>query len=227
MKSTIAVAKCNFATNKLSAFVTIGVIVIQIISNSIVNMIVSGGNSSQISLGNYFYLYLLMLPFFVVLSNYKKFIHLNASKRAYYTGSMLTYGVAAVLVSLGNTLFYTFVDKNFTTYLEYTNLMELTGWMQNGVLIAFLQQAVFLFLTAVFLHVLISLQTYWVGWVVDLAIVIILAVFLPIAPLRHLVASFFALVMFNSNFLLHIVVCLALAGILYMVGLIPLKKRTV
>lgn len=226
MKSTITVAKCNFATNKLSAYVTIGVIVIQVISNSIINMIVSGGNNSQISLGNYFYLYLLMLPFFVVLSNYKKFINLNASKRAYYTGCMLTYGVAAVLVSLGNTLFYSFVDKNFTTYLEYTNLMELTGWMQNGVLIAFIQQTVFLFLAAVFLHVLISLQHYWVGWVVDLVIITILAVFLPIAPLRHLVAKFFALVMFNSNFLLHIAVCLVLSGILCAVGLIPLKKRT-
>lgn len=87
MKSTIAVAKYNFATNKLSAYVTLGLIVIQIISNSIINMALGVGASSQISLGNYIYLYLLMLPFFVVLSNYKKFIHLNASKHAYYTGN--------------------------------------------------------------------------------------------------------------------------------------------
>lgn len=225
MKSTIAVAKCNFAKNKLAAFVTLGVIGGQLISD-IVKMMLTKDVGSQISLGNYFYLYMLMIPFFIVLSNYKKFISLNASKRAYYTGSVLTYGVSAVVVSLLNTLVCTLVDKSVPLYMGMSNLMELTGWMQNGVLIAFLQQNVFLFLAAVFLHVLISLQRHWVGWVVDLAIVIILAVFLPIAPLRHLVASFFSLVMFNSNFILHIVVCLFLSGILCAAGLIPLKKHT-
>lgn len=224
MNSAIAVAKTNIATNKLSAYITIGIIVAQLISNGIVSLAVPESASSQISLGNYFYLYICLIPFFIVISSYKKFINLNASKHDYYIGSLLTYGVAAISVSFINALFCTFVDPNLPIYMEMTNLMRLTGWMENGVLIGFIQQTVFLFLTAVFLHVLISLQRYWIGWVVDVVIVLILAVFIPITPLRHLLVSFFSLVMFNSNFLLHIVVCLVLAGMLCVIDLVPLKK---
>lgn len=226
MKSTIAVAKYNITTNKLALYITIGVIIVQLISNTIIYLVIPGAESTQISLGNYFYLYIAMIPFFIVISSYKKFIHLHASKHDYYFGSLLTYGAAAIAVSLLNTLFCILVDPNIPIYLEMTNLMELTGWMQNGVLIAFIQQAIFLFLAAVFLHVLISLQPYWAGWVIDLIIIIILAVFIPIAPLRHIVVGFFSLVMFNSNALLHILVCLILTAILNAAGRIPLKKRT-
>lgn len=225
MKSIMAVAKCNFATNKLSLFITLGVIGTQAISD-IINMVFINNMGSQVSFGNYFYLFMLLIPFFIVLSNYKKFINLNASKSDYYVGSLLTYGISAALVSLLNTLVCTFVDKNVSLYMEISNLMELTGWMQNGAFIAFLQQTAFLFLGAVFLHVLISLQIYWVGWAVDVLIIVILSVFLPIAPLRHIIAGVFSIVMFNSNFILHIIVCIALSGILCAVGLIPLKKRT-
>lgn len=224
MKSILAVTRYNFKTNKLSAAITIGVIVVQMISNS-VNVILSGDAGSQISLGNSFYLYLILIPFFIVCSNYKKFINLNAGKRAFYGGTMLTYGISAGIISLLNTLVCTLVDKNFSIYMELSNLMELTGWMSNGIWIAFLQQAVFLFLFAVALHVLLSMQTYWVGWVVDLILVAILAVFLPIAPLRHLVAVFFTIIMFNSNYMVHILICLGMSGILGALGVFALKRR--
>lgn len=226
MKNTLAVVNINFLTNKLSAIITI-VLVLAVMTSDYIVTSITGNASSQISLGNYFYLYILMIPFFIALSNYKKTMNLNASKRSYYAGSILTYGIAALLVSLCNTLFLVFLNQWIPSYLPMSNLMELTGWLNNGVFIAFLQQAAFLFLTGVALHVLLFVQTYWVGWVADLIIIAIISVFTPIEPLRNVLAGFFKLIMFNSNFLLHIIVCLALTAILCALGLIPLKKRTV
>lgn len=227
MKRTLVTAKINLATNKLSAFITLGVVVAVIISGAI-STCFSNGESTQISLGSYFYLYILMIPFFIVCSNYKKLIHLNADKRTYYAGSILTYAIAALLVSGCNTVFYTFEDALRPLYatLPMSNLMELTGWMSNGVLIALIQQTAFLFLLAVTLHTLISLQTSWVGWVVDAVIIAVISVFTPIAPLRNVLVGFFQLVMFNRNFLLHIAVCLGLSALIGMLGMISLKKRT-
>lgn len=224
MKNMFKVASLNFSTTKSSIIITIGVIIIQVVSNMIISS-ATGEAASDMSIGNFFYLYIIIIPFFIVLSNYKKLINLNASKINFYLGSILTYAISSVAISLLNTLSLNFLEKNSTVYMKESNLMELTGWMENGILIAFIQQAIFIFLFAIFLHVLISLQTHWVGWMIDFIIVIILSVFLPIEVLRNAVSNFFELIMFNSNYILHISSCLILSITIFLLGMIPLKKR--
>lgn len=106
------------------------------------------------------------------------------------------------------------------------NLMELCGWTENGIIIAFLQQTLFLALVMIFLHVLLSMQPYWYGWVADVILTAVICVFTPIAPLRHVLSAFFAAVMFNSNSLLHIVICTVLSMLLAAAGLAVLKRKT-
>ena len=106
------------------------------------------------------------------------------------------------------------------------NLMDVCGWMENNVFFAFIQQAVFLLLSMVFLHVLLSMQPHWYGWLTDIILVAIICIFTPIAPLRGLLAGFFKVIMFNPNALLHIVVCMGLSAALSATGLAVLKRKT-
>ena len=84
----------------------------------------------------------------------------------------------------------------------------------------------FLLLVMIFLHVLLSMQTHWYGWLTDAILVAIICVFTPIAPLRAVLAGFFQIIMINRNAILHIGVCLFLSAALSLGGLAVLKRKT-
>ena len=84
----------------------------------------------------------------------------------------------------------------------------------------------FLLLLMVFLHVLLSMQAHWYGWLTDAILVVIICVFTPIAPLRAVLAGFFQIIMFNSNAPVHICICLLLSAALSFIGLTVLKRKT-
>ena len=84
----------------------------------------------------------------------------------------------------------------------------------------------FLLLVMVFLHVLLSMQAYWYGWLTDAVLVAIICVFTPIAPLRAILAGFFQIIMLNGNAVLHSCICLLLSAALSLGGLAVLKRKS-
>lgn len=217
MKSILAVVKCNISNSIIALLVSLAVMVAATSSGEAGLLVISRGN--------YSYLFILMLPFFVVLRSFRGLMNLNAAKRDYYLGSLLTYAIAALGVSLVNTLVFLFIDPLHKGQ-NVVNLMELCGWTANGVALAAVQQFFFLLLAALFLHVLLSVQSSWYGWVADVALVAVISVFTPIEPLRNVLIRFFNLVMFNSNTLLHLAACLIGCVGLYFLGLAALKRKT-
>lgn len=131
----------------------------------------------------------------------------------------------ALGISLANTGIHVLIDP-LNHMQKVINMMDLCSWTANGLFVAFLQQAIFLLLSMIFLHVLLSMQPYWYGWLTDSVLAAIICIFTPIAPLRHLLAGFFKVVMFNSNALLHIGVCLPLCTMLCLIGITALKRKT-
>lgn len=217
MKSIWAVIKRNFA----------GAIIPLIITAAVVLLATTSADSEiALSRGNYTWLYLIMLPFFIVFGSFKKLIHLNASKKSYFLGSMATYVLAALAVSSINTIIHLTVD-HWNQTQTVINLIELCGWWQNGVVVAFLQQFVFLLMCSIFLHVLLSIQPYWYGWLTDAAVIAVISVFTPIASLRAALAAFFGLIMFNSVAWLHILVCVVGCAAFYMLGLAAIKQKSI
>ncbi len=105
------------------------------------------------------------------------------------------------------------------------NMMYLCGWTENGIVIAGLQQMFFLLFVMIFLHVLLSMQAYWYGWLTDAVLAAVICIFTPIAPLRSVLSGFFGLVMFNSHALLHIGICLLLSAALSFGGIAVLKRK--
>lgn len=216
MIAIFSIIKRLFVSNKVSFIVT-----------AVVVLCATTSSDSKIALsnGNYTWLLAIMTPFIFVFYDYIKLIHLGTSKKDYFLGSLASYGLMALVVSLVNTGIHVFIDPLNRTQ-TVINMMDLCGWTANGIFIAFLQQTIFLLLSMIFLHVLLSMQSYWYGWLTDGILVAIICIFTPIAPLRHILAGLFKVIMFNNNALLHISICLLLGTILSLIGLNVLKRKT-
>lgn len=216
MTAILAIIKRLFASNKVSFIITAVVVLCAT---------TSGDSKIALSNGNYTWLIAVMTPFFFVFYDYTKLMHLGTSKKDYFLGSLASYGLMALLVSLANTAIHLVIDPLNRTQ-TVINLMDLCGWTDNGIFAAFIQQGVFLLLTMIFLHVLLFMQPYWYGWLTDGILVAIICIFTPIAPLRRILAGFFKVILFNSNALMHIGICLLLSMALSFIGLTVLKRKT-
>lgn len=216
MTAILAVIKRLFASDKISFIITAIVVLCAT---------TSGDSKIALSNGNYTWLLAIMTPFLFVFYDFTKLIHLGTSKKDYFIGSLASYGLMALGISLANTGIHVLIDP-LNHSQSVINMMDLCGWTANGLFVAFLQQTIFLLLTMIFLHVLLSMQPYWYGWLTDSALAAIICIFTPIAPLRHHLAGFFKVIMFNSNALLHIGVCLLLCIMLSLIGITVLKRKT-
>lgn len=216
MTAIFTIIKRLFASNKISFIITA---IVMICATT------SGDSKIALSNGNYAWLLAVMTPFFFVFYDYTKLMHLGTSKKDYFIGSLSAYSLVALVASLATTAIFILIDPlNHTQTV--VNMMDLCGWTANGVLVAFLQQTVFLLLTMIFLHVMLSMQPYWYGWLMDSVLVAIICIFTPIAPLRHILVEFFKSIMFNGNALIHIGICIFLCAVLSVIGINVLKRKT-
>ena len=211
MSAIFSITKRLLSSNKISFILTALVVLCATSSGEVV-----------LSNGNYTWLLAVLTPFFFVFYDFTKLMHLGASKKDYYLGCLISYGFLAFCISLVNTLVHLLIDPVYPAQ-TVINLMDVCQWTANGIVVAGLQQMFFLLLVMIFLHVLLSMQTHWYGWLTDAILVAIICVFTPIAPLRAVLAGFFQI---NSNAILHIGVCLLLSAALSLGGLAVLKRKT-
>lgn len=214
MRAIFAIVKRLLASNLISFILTALVVLLATSSGEVV-----------LSNGNYTWLLAALTPFFFVFYDFKKLMHLGASKKDYYVGCLISYGFLAFCISLANTLIHLLIDHLYSAR-TVINLMDVCRWTENGIAMAGVQQMCFLLLVMVFLHVLLSMQAHWYGWLTDAVLAAIICIFTPIAPLRGILSRFFGIVMLNGNAILHIGVCLLLSAALSLGGLAVLKRKT-
>ena len=198
---------------------------ISFILTALVVLLATSSGEVVLSNGNYTWLLAALTPFFFVFYDFKKLMHLGASKKDYYVGCLISYGFLAFCISLANTLIHLLIDPLYSAR-TVINLMDVCRWTENGIVMAGVQQMCFLLLVMVFLHVLLSMQAHWYGWLTDAVLAAIICIFTPIAPLRGILSGFFGIVMLNGNAILHIGVCLLLSAALSLGGLAVLKRKT-
>lgn len=214
MTAVFAIIKRLLASNKISYIVT-----------SLVVVCATSSGETVLSNGNYTWLPAVFAPFFFVFYDFSRLMHLGASKRDYFFASLISYGLLAFGISLLCTLIHLVIDPAYQAQ-TVINMMDVCRWTENGIVTAGLQQMCFLFLVMVFLHVLLSMQPHWYGWLTDAVLAAIICIFTPIAPLRAVLGEFFSLIMFNPNAVLHIGVCLLLSAALSFAGLAVLRRKT-
>ena len=213
MTATFAVVKRLLASNKLSYILT-----------AIVVLCATSSGDVVLSNGNYTWLLAVLSPFFFVFYDFTKLMHLGASKKDYWIGCLISYGLLAFGISLVNTVIHLLIDP-IDPAQTVINLMDVCRWTENGIVIAGLQQMFFLLLAMVFLHVLLSMQAHWYGWLTDAILVAIICIFTPIAPLRGILSGLFQLIMLNGSAPVHIGICLLLSAALSLAGLVVLKRK--
>ena len=214
MKAIFAIVKRLLASNKISFILTALVVLCATSSGDVV-----------LSNGNYTWLLAVMTPFFFVFYDYTKLMYLGASKKDYFFGALISYGILSFGISLVNTGIHLLIDPLYPAR-TVINLMDVCKWTENGIFLAGLQQMVFLLLVMISLHVLLSMQAHWYGWLTDAILVVIICVFTPIAPLRAVQAGFFEIIMINQNAAIHIGACLTLSAALAAAGVLVLKRKT-
>lgn len=226
MTKSFVVAKINLKQSKLSYLITAitcGAVVISLF----VNFCIGIEDNSSVSVGNILFLCTILCAVFIPTLNFKKLMHLNVKKIDFFYGSFLNYILLSAILSALNLLIFFTIDKLLMLRTGIMNLIEIFGWINNGIFLAFLQQFAFLLLTAVVIHTLTALQTSWVGWTVDLILVAIISVFTPIAPLRAYLVGFFNLIIFNSNAFAQIGICILLSILIYSINLPVLRNKRI
>ena len=213
MTAIFAVVKRLLASNQLSYILT-----------AIVVLCATSSGDVVLSNGNYTWLLAVLSPFFFVFYDFTKLMHLGASKKDYWIGCLISYGLLAFGISLVNTVIHLLIDP-IDPAQTVINLMDVCRWTENGIVIAGLQQMFFLLLAMVFLHVLLSMQAHWYGWLTDAILVAIICIFTPIAPLRGILSGLFQLIMLNGSAPVHIGICLLLSAALSLAGLVVLKRK--
>ena len=214
MTAILAIIKRLLASNKISFILTAAVVVCA-----------TSSGETVLSNGNYTWLLAVMAPFFFVFYDFSKLMHLGASKKDYFIGCLISYGLLAFCISLVNTVIHLVMDPIYPAQ-TVINMMDVCRWTENGIFVAAIQQMLFLLLVMIFLHVLLSMQAHWYGWLTDVVLVAIICIFTPIAPLRSVLSGFFRLIMLNGNAILHIGTCLLLSAALSLAGLVVLKRKT-
>ena len=214
MKAVFAIVKRLLASNKISFIIT-----------ALVILCATSSGDVALSNGNYTWLLAALTPFFFVFYDFTKLMHLGASKKDYFFACLISYGFLAFCISLVNTVIHILIDPVYSAR-TVINMMDVCKWTQNGILVAGLQQMFFLLLVMVFLHVLLSMQPHWYGWLTDAVLAAVICIFTPIAPLRAILSGFFRIIMFNGNAVLHIGICLLLSAALSFLGLVVLKRKT-
>ena len=214
MTAILAIIKRLLASNKISFILTAAVVVCA-----------TSSGETVLCNGNYTWLLAVMAPFFFVFYDFSKLMHLGASKKDYFTGCLISYGFLAFCISLVNTVIHLAIDPIYPAQ-AVINMMDVCRWTENGIFVAAIQQMLFLLLVMIFLHVLLSMQAHWYGWLTDAVLVAIICIFTPIAPLRSVLSGFFRLIMLNGNAIMHIGICLLLSAALSLAGLVVLKRKT-
>ena len=232
---SLVVAKINFRNMKL-AFLFTTIVFFAVIIQDVVFIIldaagVYSGNdgNTTVGIGNYLFLIVLFGAIFIPSRNFRRMMNLGGKRADFFKGCALGYVILAAAVSLaGIILYYTY--ERYVTLSYYgggsLNVLDVFGWMDNGPVVAFIQQFAFLLLLASVIHTLTAAQDKWYGWAADVIIVAIISVFTPIAPLRAVLTSFFHLILFSSA-LPQIASCVIIAAAVYMLNTPIFARRTI
>jgi len=175
------------------------------------------GNQINVSVGTFLWLLIPLAAIFIASRNFPRMINLGGKRKHFFIGSFISYAILATIISLIGTLIYFLYDRfilDTGMYDGLISLIEICKWDSRGPMIAFLQQFAFLFMLGILFHTFTLLQSSW-GWIVNMVLVILIAVFVLTTPIRIAFYNILSILLFYPNALVQIVACVALAVVLY------------
>lgn len=227
LKRISAITGINFRKSTWVAYLVTGICFASTIIQTIILYLINNKDNSQLSGGNILIITLMMASILIPSLNYGKIMHLNGKKKDFFWACIANYIIFSAVISLLNIAITMTFDKIMSDKVSILNILYVFDWMNNGIVVAFFREFAFLLLLGVVIHTLTALQTFWYGWVVDAVLIAIISVFTPIAPLRAELVSFFNTIIFTSNPIAQISVCLVLAVAIYTLYLPILSRKKI
>ncbi|HEX2925646.1 MAG TPA: hypothetical protein VHP38_05235 [Ruminiclostridium sp.] len=227
LKKISAIANINFRKSTWVAYLVAGIFFAASIVQTIILYLINQKDNSQVSGGNTLIIVLMMAAILVPSLNFGKIMHLNGKKKDFFWACLVNYVIFSAAISFLCVLIHMTFDKVMETRVTILDILDVFGWIGDGVVIAFFREFAFLLLLAAAIHILTALQTFWYGWVIDGVIAAIISVFTPIAPLRAELVAFFHMIIFNPSPIAQISVCLALATGIYALYLPILSRKRI
>lgn len=220
-KKNWTIAKLNLRNIKAAYFVT-GLLVALMVSQIVVNVVLAVKgynmeNNTGVSLGWFLWMAVILAAILIPGRNFSRIVNLGGKRSSFFWGSLMTHTVLSGAASLVGTILYYSLDRMMFTSGKFGYMLsapDVFGWAAHGPIAVILQQFAFLLLFATFVHTLSAAQGKWYGYAADIAIIAVISVFTPIAPLRAAEAWFFRLILFSQP-LLQIPACLVLAMAVY------------
>ena len=220
-KKVWAIAKLNLKNIKSAYAVTAIAFGAMAINYIITISIMAGGGldlseTYNVSKGWMLWLFPALAAVLIPAKNFKRTINLGGRRDSFFWGSLAIYAILSAIVSIA-VILLDFVEYNITEYFSWGGVFTASnvfGWGEHGIIAMYFQQFAFLFLFTTFAHTLTAIQDKWYGWAVDIAVVAVIAVFTPIAPLRATLVWFFRIILFNEP-LIQIPACMILAMTVY------------
>ena len=221
-------AKLNLRNSQLAYTITaVGFLLMT--SVSMVQVIQGAGEyferSYLLSSGNMLYLLILCGPILIPAVNFVRAMHIGGRKVDFLKGAFLTYVVFAAVVSIANLVFYVSVDRIWANIFQVANLAAAFGWTENGMVIAFFQQFVFLLLVSAVVHTLVAIQSSKCGWTFDILLIMAFTTFIAVPFLRSVLITFLRLITVWQNAWIQIFACLLVTAVLYIVNKPILNKK--
>jgi hypothetical protein len=227
-----SITKLNLR-NLQAAYITTASCIAALASNFIITAIAFRGVDLSTNTGLSIGWALLLLPILagilVASRNFRRIINLGGKRESFFRGCLLTYALLACAASLLGVIIYYAIDRPYIAYGRLGGLItvpELFGWNVNGFVSFFTQQCAFMFLSAVFAHTLAAAQGKWFGFAADAALIAVISIFTPIAPLRAALAWFFHVILFAPP-PPQIAACLLLAIALYALNKPILARKAI
>ena len=178
--------------------------------------------------GDGVFVLVICMAIYVPALNMAKIINLGATRMDIAKGFFLTYIATVVMTTLVSLILYSPLDRRLvTTETPSLILWDVFGFIDNGMVVGFIQMAAFFFLLACVLHTLTLSQGHWYGWVADLVIVAVISVFSSIPVLRRALMWFFDLIIFNSTAAVQILACLLIGVVVYAASLVPIATKPI
>lgn len=224
IKRVGTIAKINFKQTTWIAYLVAFLGFASAIIQNFILYITNSKDGAQISEGNELLTALIIAAVLIPAVNFKKIMHINGKKLDFFWASLLNYITFSAVLSIINLVLYYTVDNTMRSVITIWDIVDIFGWLKDGIIIAFFRQFAFYLLIGVIIHTLTAMQTFWFGWVIDFLIASAIGIFTPIAPLRAVLVDFFNLIIFNPNPIGHISICLALSAAIYALN-IPILSR--
>lgn len=217
MNKTIVLMKASFLQLRLYLWIILSILAVSVITNLIVSLAMGPGENSSVSAANMLTLFLIFVGSILPASLFKRLINLGATRKEYYVGILLVYGVWAAFFAVLNIAWFQ-LEMNVIRNYEHTfNILEIFHWDQFGIVGMFMYQFGAYLLLLALLNLLFSGLRNALGWVIWVILIAAIPVFTSIASLRSKLADGLLALLFNDSLLQGFgltfgMACLLLAG---------------